>query len=271
MLSIIDISKDKDFEFFVRIGQALSDFTVKFNVSWSDLAYILRLQGYSLGVLTGDPNLKPESMTIGPNKLLFLPKNPSNPDSSLSIDFKNPSPDIDAHLKTLEALVATFLTTRGADAKSIQASNSGSASYSSAIERLLAMIEHFEATKEDFDLFNVVEKHLHKIVTAWLAVLTGNSEMLDPEYNVTSGIVNSRLSVQFHKPEMIETKSEQLDNAQKKVDLGIADQVSILADLEHISIEEAQIQIDEIQSRRRLRLQSLQNESVENGDNQDQP
>jgi hypothetical protein len=91
-LPFVDIAKDKDFEFFVRIGQALTDFTIDFNVAWSDLLYISRLQGYSIGVLTGDANLKPESLTIGPNRMLFLPTSAANPDSKLYFKFISPDP-----------------------------------------------------------------------------------------------------------------------------------------------------------------------------------
>ncbi|HEY9700937.1 MAG TPA: hypothetical protein V6C58_00730, partial [Allocoleopsis sp.] len=71
MIPIVDVARDKDFEFFVQFGQALSDFTIDFNVAWSDVMYTNRLQGFSLGVLKGDPNLKPDDLTIGPNRLLF--------------------------------------------------------------------------------------------------------------------------------------------------------------------------------------------------------
>ncbi len=252
MLPFVDVAAGKDFEFFVRIGQALTDFTVDFNVAWSDLMYICRLQGYSVGVLSGDPNLKPESMTVGPNRMLFLPKNPSA-ESALEFKFESPSPNVADTLKSIDSLVSTFLTTRGVDAKAIQSNNSGNTSYSSALERLLAMIDQFRASKEDFDLYKVVEMQIHSIVTKYLSLLSG-TEFLDIKYSVSQSIVNSQLSVQFHKPEMIETKSEQLDNSKKKIDLGIADAVSVLSEIEGISTDQAEEKILEIQDRKNQNL-----------------
>ena len=261
VLPFIDIAKDKDFEFFIRIGQALTDFTVSFNVAWSDLLYISRLQGYSVGVLSGDPELKPESMTVGPNRFLFLPQNPSNENSKMELDFKNPSPDIEATLKSIDSLVTTFLSTRGVDSKAVSSSTSGSQNYSSALERLMAMIDQFRASKDDFDLYSVVEKELHNIVTKYLSLLS-NTQFLDPKYNVTQGIVNSTMSIQFHKPELIETMGESLDNAKKKIELGIDDAVSILMNISGLTEEQAEERINEIQERKIERASKLIAESI---------
>jgi hypothetical protein len=133
--TIIDVSKEKDFEFFVQSGQTLDEFTVAFNVAWSDLMHIMRMQGFSIGVISGDPDLKPEYWNIGPNKSIFLPKNLET-GQGLEFDFKSPTPNIEASLKVIESLVATFMTTRGIDSSAITSNNSGAKTYSSAIERL---------------------------------------------------------------------------------------------------------------------------------------
>lgn len=255
MLPFVDVAKDKDFEFFIRIGQALTDFTIDFNVVWSDLMYTTRLQGYSIGVLSGDPKLKPDTMTIGANKLLFLPVNPNNPESKLSFDFKNPTPNIEGQLKAIESLISTFLTTRGLDSKTIN-TNNGSNSYSSALERLMAEISQFKSSKEDFDLFKVVEQKLHKIVTTYLSILTG-TPMLDPEYNVSSSIVSSELSVVFKSPEMLETISEKITNEKAKVDLGISDRTQALMTIEGITADQAVERIADLDERKALSLAGM--------------
>ncbi|HEY9705674.1 MAG TPA: hypothetical protein V6C58_24760 [Allocoleopsis sp.] len=260
MIPIVDVARDKDFEFFVQFGQALSDFTIDFNVAWSDVMYTNRLQGFSLGVLKGDPNLKPDDLTIGPNRLLFLPTNPDNPESSLDIDFKNPTPNLEASLKVIESLITTFLTTRGIDASVVRLNNAGSTGFSSALERLLAMLDSFEATKEDFDLFKKVEYKLFEIVKAWLNILSG-TEKLDRKYWVTPGVVNAQLSVKFHEPQMLETKSEMLDNAKKEIDLGISDRVTIYAKVNQVSDDVAEERIKEIDDRRMQRLTDLANDT----------
>jgi hypothetical protein len=269
MLPFVDIAKDKDFEFMVKIGQALTEFTIDFNAAYSDLMYVCRMQGFSLGVLSGDAKLKPETMTIGPAELIFLPSSPDNPDSKLSLDFKSPTPNIEASLKAIESLIGLFLSTRGIDIKAIQVNGSGQA-YSSALEKLLSMIDQFKATKEDFDLFgNYVEKQIHTIVTKYLAELTG-SEFLSPEYNVSQAIVKSKLTVKFKEPEMVETTKDKLENGKSKIDLGISDRVLLLSELEGLSTEAAQEKIDEIDERRADYLQTIRDAGVNSGDTENQ-
>lgn len=268
MLPFVDINKDKDFEFFIRRGQALTEFTLDFNAAWSDLMYVCRMQGFSVGVLKGDAKLKPDTMTIGPAELIFLPKNPDNPESSLDLQFISPTPNIEASLKSLESLVGLFLSTRGIDIKAINVSGTSS-TFSSALEKLLSMIDQFKATKDDFDLFgNSVEKQVHKIVTAYLSNLTG-TEFLMPEYKVTQGIVNSELTVNFQEPQMIETTAEKINNGKSKIELGISDRVLILAELDGIAIEEAQKKIDEIDKRRADYIKKLAQENPEVDPNAD--
>lgn len=275
-LPFVDVSSDKDFEFFVRIGQALTDFTVDFNVAWSDLLYVARMQGFSVGVLKGDPNLKPDNMIVGPNRFVFLPTNPNNPDSTLDLDFKSPTPNIGEQLEAIEALVTTFLTTRGLDSKAVNIKNGG-ASFSSALERLMSMIDQFRATKSDFDLFKWKEKEIHTIVTKYLALLSGTN-LLDRELWVSPQIVNSKMTVNFAQPHMIETRSDMLANAKSEIDLGIEDAVSVKAKIDGISIEQAEEAIELIQERRRQRVSALAPESEtteddvedESGDSEDQ-
>jgi hypothetical protein len=261
-IPFIDVSKDKDFEFFIRIGQALTDFTVDFNVAWSDLLNVSRLQGYSIGVISGDPELKPESLDISANNIIFLPLNPSNPNSKLEFEFKSPTPNIEATLKAIDSLVTTFLSTRGVDSKSVSSSSQGQ-NYSSALERLIAMLDQFRASKEDFDLYKTVEYQLHEITTKYLSLLS-STQFLDPKYNVSLGVVNSKLNIQFAKPEIIETKSESLDNGKKKIDLGIADAVTVLVETEGLTETLAIEKIHAITERKLKRVSDIVNQGSEN-------
>lgn len=252
-LPFVDIAKDKDFEFFVRIGQALTDFTVDFNVAWSDQMFTTRMQGYSVGVLSGDPNLKPDTMTVGANKMIFLPVSAANPDSKLSFEFVSPNPNTDSSLKTIDSLISTFLTTRGLDSKAITSSNGGN-NYTSALERLLAMLDQFRASKDDFDLFQSVELALHKIVTRYLSVLSGTN-LLDQKYWTTQAIDKSELNVTFSIPEMVETEADKLANEKVKIEMGISDKVLALAEIDGVSEDEAIKRLENIDKRK---LESMQ-------------
>jgi hypothetical protein len=212
-------------------------------------------------------------MIIGPNQFIFLPQNASNPNSKLELDFKSPSPNLEGSLKSIESLVALFLSTRGIDIKSIAVNNSG-ASFSSALEKLLAMIDQFKATKSDFDLYKMVESKIHDIVTKYLALLSGTN-ILNPKYYVTPSIVNSEICVNFLEPQMIETTAEKLDNAQKKIDLGITDAVEVLSMVDGITEEAAEEKLEKIAERKAKKLQEIAIEAepkieVEDGDTEEE-
>ena len=49
------------------------------------------------------------------------------------------------------------------------------------MERLLAMIELFEASKSDYDVYRRAESNVYKVVKAWHNNLK-NTDMLDPKY-----------------------------------------------------------------------------------------
>lgn len=259
MLPFVDVSKDKDFEFFVRLGGCLSDFTVQYNVSWTDAAYVNRMQGFSVGVLSGDANLKPDQMTIGPAKLLFLPTNPAQPNSKLDLEFMSPNPNIEASLKMIHQLLSDFLMTRGLDTKKVSSALSGGdASYSSAIERLLAQVEEFKATKEDFDLFRMVEKKVFTIVKRYLVVLSG-AGMLEDSYRVAPSFDKATMDVEFESPEMVQTETEEIADQAAKIAIGIADRVTAIMDLEDMSEDEAVAYIAKIDSRRKAKLAGIAN------------
>lgn len=256
-LPFVDVSKDKDFEFFNRQGQTLSDFTVQYNAAWSDFLYISRLQGFSLGIFTGNSELMPKDYFVGPNRFIFLPSDPNNPNSKVDFRFESPSPDLKGSLEGISGLLSNFLTSRGLSPKVISSDLNAKDTYASGVERLLAMIDKFEATKEDFDMFKNVESQIYDVVVKYLVALS-NTEFLDKEYWISQSALTSEFNVVFHKPEMIQTEAEKLSNLKLKIDLGISDKVLALMDLESISEEMATQKIDEIIARKSEAMATVQ-------------
>lgn len=255
-LPFIDISKDKDFEFFIRQGQGLTDFTIQYNLFWSDFFYIARMQGFSLGVFSGDPELMPKQFFVGPNRCLVLPVNPANPDNKVDFKFVSPTPNLEGILKGISALLASYLTSKGVSPKVISSEISSADTYSSGIERLLAMVDRFESTKEDFDLFRSVENKLFDIIKKYQVKLSG-TQFLDRKYWVSQSSISTELSVVFRKPEMVQTEAEQLMNLKTKIEMGISDKALALSTIDEISIDQAEEKILEIQQRKADELSVL--------------
>lgn len=260
-LPFVDVSKDKDFEFFVRQGQALTDFTVQYNMFWTDFFYTARMQGFSLGVFRGDPELMPKHYFVGPNRFMVLPTNPANPDQTVDFKFESPSPDLDGLLKGISAILASYLTSKGVSPKVVSADMSSADRYSSGLERLLAMVDKFEATKEDFDLFRMVEQQVFGIVKKY-QVLFSNTDLLNRKYWVSSSFESAEMTLRFNKPEMVQSESEKLTNLKTKIEMGISDKSLALSQLEEISIEQAEEKILEIQQRKANDLLSIVDQAV---------
>jgi hypothetical protein len=229
VLPFVDFSQIKDNEYFVRSGNSVIDFGVQYNAATSDVWHISRMQGYSVGVLKGPEELMPETLKLGPNYLLRLKT--SNADgvlangSDVSFDYVSPSPDIEASLKLLETMLVNFISSRGIDPKEI--ASEGTKSYNSALERLLAMIDKFEASKDDFKLFRKKEKEVFEIVKAWI---NSGTEELDQKYRMPAISDDAELNIEYAQPEMIMTKQEKSLYWQSRRDARTASRIDQIMD-----------------------------------------
>lgn len=206
-LPFIDIATDKDLEFWVRQGKNKVEFSIDFAALMSDLWTIIKLQGYAQAVVVAEE--KPENIITGPTRVLFL-KATSTTQIQPSFQFISPSPDVQAALEALNATISLFLTAEGLDPKIISG-KSESEKFSSGVERLLAMIEKFEATKDDLDLYKWIEQKLFNLFRLWNNVLQGTDFFIE---KLKGPIIsdNTEIVVNFSKPEIIKTQ-EDIENS----------------------------------------------------------
>lgn len=241
MVPIVDISIEKDFEYWVRQGDSLTDFTVEFNSMLSDVSQVVRMQGYAQAYLIARDDLIPQSVQVGPNHLLRLPVEEGS-DVRPEFGFASPGADLAGSINFAESLLATFLTSRGLDPSTVSGSGQVDKA-SSGIERLLKMIEKFEASRSDFDTYNKAEKQIYNIVKAWHNVSLGTS-LLDNKYKSTKISEDSELSIQFGGPEMIKSEAERIDNWDKRIERGESTVIDMMMDLRGISQEEAEERLE---------------------------
>lgn len=248
VLPFVDISSDKDGEFFVVPGETDTDFTIQYNAAMSDLQNIVRLQGYAQAVFTGDPDSMPQVIRTGPGIIIKLPINPNAP---VPTDFKfaTPSPDIAGSLQALEMLLANFLTTRGVDAKVIAGKLDSSTTYSSGVERLLAMLEEFEASQDDFEVFACAEHEIFEVVKAWL-VKYSNTELLDRKYWIKPKTQSATMSVSFSRPEAVKTETEIIADMGSAMDMGLEDRITACMKLKGMTEDQAVEYLDKIDARK---------------------
>jgi hypothetical protein len=237
IIPIIDISSDKDFEYFVRPGLATTDFATQYNAAMSDVWHISRMQGYSVGVFKGPDGLIPQHMRLGPSLLMHLKTNPEAGISASDVDFQfvSASPDIASTLQLLETMLMNFMASRGLDPKEM--ASEGAKSFNSALERMLAMIEEFEASKDDFDLYVDIESQLFEVVKSWLI---NAPDQIDETIQLNE---TAMMKVEFHEPQMVLTKQEKIVYWESKVDAGFASRIDAIMDIDGCSREDAILKI----------------------------
>jgi hypothetical protein len=244
-LPFIDVSIEKDSEFFVRTGSPLTEFNIDFGVNLCDSVQINRLQGYAQAIVKSVN--KPNFEQIGPNVVLHLPLDPNRPELAPDFQFVNPSPNLDASINLLTSLLLMFLSSRGIDPKTVTVNESGGSGYSSALERFLAMLEKFEATQDDFDVFYGVESELFHLIKLWMKTLSGVSVEdggLYPEFQINIPD-DAKVEINFFTPMMVETQEQKENRLYRQYEMGVITQKELIMEIRGVDEAKAQKIIDE--------------------------
>lgn len=243
----VDVSTAKDYEYWVRSGSNIVDFSIEMGVMLSDLANTMRLNGHIQGVVYAEK--VPGSIAIGPNKWIHIP---INPDATIqpSVEMLSPSSQIQQQMDTLQTLIQLMIAQEGLDAKSI-AGMGGGQTYSSAIERLLALIERFEASRDDIDSFTLAETRVFEIMKAWINLYfraedDSMNPILNDKINISRIPEDAELQVQYGKPEEMLTEQQRVDVAIKQLQEGVMSQTEAIAYIRDIPMEQAEKVAEEI-------------------------
>lgn len=240
-LPFIDFSMEREFEYWVRAGSDVVNFALDFGKLLSDHFNIMRLQGYSQALILS-PKV-PDSFVVGPNHILHLKQ---DPDATKDPDFRfvTPTPDLSASIDSLEMFIRLFLSSQGLSTKTIAARESGE-SFSSGLERLLAMLEKFEASQDDMDQFRWVEGEYYELFKKW-QYASANNDLIYDKFKVRGIPMDSELDVKFHEPEMIQTQSEVEDSSIKLLEAGLITRKKAIARVNGVSEEMAEELMNEI-------------------------
>lgn len=251
MLPFFEVARDKDFEFFVRPSNALTEFTIQFNTQLSDVANNIKMNGYAIGVMKAPSELQPEHQVIGASMLLKLPTD--DPEREVDFQFASPNSNIGEISDAIDKLLNYFVTSEGLGGNVINSSGDTEKA-SSGIDRYLMMLSKLEAHQEDFDAFKNAEHKIYEIVKAWLNVLSG-TEQLDRKYWSTIPD-KSEVEIEYQRPEMIQTESEKIANIEKLLDLELMSKRQAIMKLHNIDNEEKAIELlQEINSENELRVE----------------
>lgn len=240
VVPIVEVAPpNKDFEYWVKGPSELTEFTVDFNEQLSMLNQIVELQGFAQAYLKAPSDLQSSSLSIGPHRILRLTTDPDNPQSDVEFGYANPSSDIANSQDFVQSILSQFLSSHGLDPSLVTGSSQAGQTFSSGIERLLAMIDKFESSKDTQDIYRHVEGKIYDVVKAWLNALR-DTDMLKEEYKTGEIPESSELSVSFKRPENIQTPSEKLDLIERKIDLGLMSKLDAVMELYNLDRDAAE-------------------------------
>jgi hypothetical protein len=252
-LPFIEIASERDHEFWVRAGSDVVDFALDFGKLLSDHFNILRLQGYSQAVINSPK--APDNFNVGPTQILHLKQDMDSPKDP-SFQFVTPNPDIRGSIESLEMFIRLFLSSNGISTKTIAAGENGE-SFSSGLERLLAMLERFEASADDIDHFKWAEDSYYRLFKKWQNASARN-DLLEDRYKVRNINSESRVQVTYLEPEMIMTQQEKEESVMRLLEAGLMSRKQALSEIYNVSEQKAEEIIRDIDSSEGLLVNQAQ-------------
>jgi len=244
ILPFIDIAGEKDLEYWIRNGSSDTDFSLDINLQVTDYVNIGKMQGFAQAIIASEE--PPKHMDIGPNKVLHLPLDPEK-EVQPTFQFANPGADLGAQKDIIETLISLYLSAKGEDPTMITGSGDVK-KFNSGLERLLALIEQFEASQDDIDLFVDVEDKLLELFVVESNVMQEDPDKLNDKLKLARLPEDTFVTVKYAKPESIQTKKEVEDSNIKLMDSGLKSKSEAIADLREIGEDEAIKVMDKIDS-----------------------
>lgn len=235
IMPFFEAAREKDFEYFVRASNSLTDFTVEFNARMTDESNNIKMNGYAVGILKAPSDIQPENQVIGAAMLLRL-KTDGTESGEVDFSFASPNSNIGEISQANDKFLNYFITSEGLGADAINASGQQEKA-ASGLDRFIQGLEKVQAHQDDYEVYRDVEAQIYNIIKAWLIALNGSTN-LDRKYQMILP-EDSEIIVEFDKPEMVLTPSEKLDKFERELDLGLISRVEYLKECKNMSRDEA--------------------------------
>lgn len=255
---IVEFSTEKDEDFWINENSGLATFTIQLNAALSDLLHVMKMQGFSTFTVSGHKEVLAQMQAniqqLGTNTVVYLPIHTVKVGNEVKdvptvASYVSPTPDLNGSIEVISTLLSAFLTAKGVDPKTISLSGEGE-KFSSGWERLLALISKFDSSKEDMPVFTAVEYQIFKKIKVLVETYKGSKEkvLADDFLELVKGIESAELSLDYKKPELVETRKELFDRLISEIKEGFRTKVSALAEYYNITETEAKKRLEEIEA-----------------------
>lgn len=234
-LPIVSFSKDKDDSYWALGGEDLVDGSVLINTLLTDLYFNAKMQGSGLFYFFGKG--VPKTMKVGPNQAVTMDVEEGEP--TPTIGFASPNPALQEQMDSIEQFVAFLLTTNDLGVNTVQGSLSATNS-KSGVHELIQNSEPMNAVEDDQQQFQDKEWRVIDIARKWHNLYLDKNAL---EKNLTEmgQIEELDYMLSFGAIQPFITDKENLENIEKRLDLGLFDLVdAYLADNPDSTREEAE-------------------------------
>lgn len=267
LLPFTEYAVKKDGDVYVDERETSVGFTVKLNAMMTEIFHIMRMQGFGQPVLktSSEKAPKAEEVECGVDNILVLLMGDDG--ENAQFEFVTASPDLQGNINTLSVILSAWLSAEGLDMDSVKFSTDGGKSFSSGFERLLALIEKFEATQDDMEIFKEGEQNEFKIIAKYLNVLSNDKSQLDSKYSMSTIPEDASLSIEFAKPEEIQTKPEKISMLADLKDKGFGSLITGIMELKGYKSEEDAIEFLKTLAEHRKKEAEILGEPVPSADN----
>lgn len=255
MSPVVHLQKDTDNEAWSVQGQDSPDLALLVQRMWTDLATIIKHQGFGQMVVTSEE--QPTKMTLGMNKALWLKVFPGKDRVPPRVDFLTAESRIGEIKESIRELIFLLLTTNDINPSSAGKADGGAA-FTSGIQALLEMSDALEAMRNDQPVFRDAEKDLWEVIKRWHNWMFDLNILSQDAKNLGKFSEDFRLSVDFAELKPLETESDRMDLAEKGKNLGVMSKKDMLRKVNpDMTDEEADAKLEEIKQEREEMVQAF--------------
>ena len=211
---IIHLQKDTDNEAWAEQGEDAADIALLLQRMWTDLATIIKHQGYGQMVVVSEE--APKRVTQGITKILWLRKFEGK--EAPSVSFISADSRISEIKETLRDMLFLLLTTNDINPSAVGRADGGSA-FNSGIQALLEMSEAIEAMRSDQPTFRDSEKESWALIKDWHNYMFDIGVLRDDAKRMGKFSDDFDVNVTFAEMKPLETERDRLELIEKGRDL----------------------------------------------------
>jgi len=233
------------------ISSALPYESININVLNSDLLTASAKQGFGMMVLKYPEGSQIKQLHTGFDIALELPQK-NDPDApATTAEFINANPDLKGMKDTIMEYAEAIISDHGLQNFNLVGSNTN---FTSGFDRALSMVDVTEIREENMDLYEWAEKEVFEIIKKYDQLNKTRLFNIDDE-----------LTVQFSKPNILQSEKEILETIDKKLSLGLIQKFEALMMLNpNMTEEQALEKLGLIKQERQEVVESFMGQGIDN-------